>query len=130
MLDRFAPLAHLLRMLIEATLDYLENVLMLPSRDPSLLGGGTAMFDGAVLADVGQVTAQDQSVFLGCECVGELLSGRTNVNVFVSHVAEVLLIEVLCVRGHRLWQRDRDACLVALQDFFAAEVAAVGDDIE
>jgi hypothetical protein len=39
-------------MLIEATLDYLENVFMLPSRDPSLLGGGTAMFDGAVLADV------------------------------------------------------------------------------
>jgi hypothetical protein len=44
-----------------------KNMLMLPSRDPSLLGGGTAMLDGAVLAGVGQVSLQDQSVLLGCE---------------------------------------------------------------
>jgi len=44
-----------------------DNVLMLPSRDPSLLASGTAMFDGAVLAGIGQIAAQDQSVFLGCE---------------------------------------------------------------
>src|SRR6266700_2296260 len=69
-------------------------------------------------------------MLFGCEWVGEPLSGRTDVNVLLRHVAEVLLAEALWVRGHRLWQRDRDACLVALQDFFAAEVAAVGDDIE
>jgi hypothetical protein len=50
MLDRFAPLAHLLRMLVEPALNGFENVLMLQSCDPSLLGGGTAMFDGAALA--------------------------------------------------------------------------------
>ena len=44
MLDRFAPLAHLLRMLVEPALNGFENVLMLPSCDPSLLGGGTAMY--------------------------------------------------------------------------------------
>jgi hypothetical protein len=54
-------------MLIEATLDYLENVFMLPSRDPSLLGGSKAMLDGTILTDVRQIAAQDRSMFFGCE---------------------------------------------------------------
>ncbi len=54
MLDRLAPLAHLLRMLVEPALHRLENVLMLPSGDPSLLAGGAAVLDGAALAGVGQ----------------------------------------------------------------------------
>jgi hypothetical protein len=65
MLDRLASLAHLLRMLVEPALNGFENMLMLPSRDPSLLGGGTAMLDGAALTDVGQIAAQQQSMFLG-----------------------------------------------------------------
>jgi hypothetical protein len=44
-----------------------EKVLMLQTRDPSLLARGAAMLDGAVLADIGQVAVQDQSVLLGCE---------------------------------------------------------------
>ena len=40
MLHRFAPLAHLLRMLIEPALHRINNVLMLPSGDPSLLALG------------------------------------------------------------------------------------------
>ena len=44
MLSRLAPLAHRLRILIETLLHGFENVLMLPSGDPSLLGGGTAMY--------------------------------------------------------------------------------------
>src|SRR2546427_11908892 len=62
MLDRFAPLAHLLRMLVEPALNGFENVLMLPSCDPPLLGGGTAMFDGAALADVGQISPQSRPI--------------------------------------------------------------------
>jgi hypothetical protein len=54
-------------MLVEPALHGFKNMLMLPSRDPSLLGGGKAMLDGAVLAGVGQVSLQDQSVLLGCE---------------------------------------------------------------
>ena len=42
-LDGLAPLAHLLRMLVEPTLHRLENVFMLPSGDPSLRGGGAAV---------------------------------------------------------------------------------------
>ena len=71
----------------------LENVLMLPSCDPSLFAGGAAVLDGATLAGVGPVAAQDQSVFLGCGMVAEPFTGGTNVNVLISHVAEVLLAE-------------------------------------
>ena len=44
-------------MLIESALNGFENMLMLPSCDPSLFGGGTAMLDGAALTDVGQIAA-------------------------------------------------------------------------
>jgi hypothetical protein len=52
-LDRLAPLAHLLRMLVEPALNGFKNMLMFPSRDPSFLAGGAAVFDGATLAGVG-----------------------------------------------------------------------------
>jgi hypothetical protein len=42
-LDRLTTLAHLLRMFVEPTLHRVENVLMLPSGDPSLLAGGAGM---------------------------------------------------------------------------------------
>ncbi len=90
-LDRLAPLAHLLRMLVEPALHRFENVLMLPSGDPSLLGGGAVVLDGAVLAGIGLVAAQDQAVFLGRVVVGEPFAGRADVDVLISHVAEVLL---------------------------------------
>jgi hypothetical protein len=67
MFNGLAPLAHLLRMLVEPALHGFDNVLMFPSRDPSLLAGGTAMFDGAVLAGIGQIAVQDQSMLSGCE---------------------------------------------------------------
>ena len=65
MLDRLPPLAHFLRMLVEPALDGFEYVLMLPSRDPSLLAGGATMLDGAMLADVGQIAVQNQPMFFG-----------------------------------------------------------------
>ena len=64
MLDRLAPLAHFFRVLVEPALDGFENMLMLPARDPALLAGGAAVLDGAALAGVGPVAAQDQPVFL------------------------------------------------------------------
>src|SRR6201982_2539578 len=64
MLDRLAPVAHFFRVLVEPALDGFENMLMLPARDPSLLAGGASVLDGAALAGVGPVAAQDQPVFL------------------------------------------------------------------
>jgi len=93
MLNRLAPLAHLFRMFVEPALHRLKNVFVLPSGDPSLLTGGATVLDGAALAGVGPIAAQDQSVFLGRVVVGELLAGWTHVNVLLSHIAEVLLAE-------------------------------------
>jgi hypothetical protein len=38
------------RVLVEPALDGLENPLMLPTRDPSLLAGGATVLDDAALA--------------------------------------------------------------------------------
>jgi hypothetical protein len=59
MLDRLAPLAHFFRMLVEPALDGLESLLMVPTRDPSLLAGGAALLDEATLAGAGPVAVQD-----------------------------------------------------------------------
>jgi hypothetical protein len=45
MLDRLAPLAHLLRMLVQPSLHRVENMLMLPPGDASLLAGGAGVLD-------------------------------------------------------------------------------------
>ena len=47
MFDRLTSLAHFFRMLVEPALNGLENLLMLPTRDPSLFAGGTAVLDEA-----------------------------------------------------------------------------------
>src|SRR6516162_2022982 len=91
MLDRLAPLAHFFRVLVEPALDGFENVFVLPARDPSLLAGGAAVLDGAALAGVGPVAAQDQPVFLVRVVVGESFTSRADVDILVRHVAEVLL---------------------------------------
>ena len=77
MLNRLAALTHPLRMLVEPTLHCLEYIFMLPSGDPPLLGGGADMLDGAALAGVGPVAAQDQSIFFVRVVIGEPFAGRT-----------------------------------------------------
>jgi hypothetical protein len=48
---------HFRRMLVEPAPHRLENVLMLPSSDSSLLAGGAAVLDSAVPAGLGLVAA-------------------------------------------------------------------------
>ena len=55
MLDHLAPLAHLLRMLIEPALHCLEDVLMLPSGDPALFGWRAMALDRAARAGGGPI---------------------------------------------------------------------------
>jgi hypothetical protein len=55
MLDRFALLPHRLWMLIEPALNGFENVLMLPSGDPTLLAGSATLLDDTALASIGPV---------------------------------------------------------------------------
>jgi hypothetical protein len=63
--------AELIRMLVEPALHRLKNVFMLPSGDPPLLAGGTAMLDGAAVAGIGPVAVQDEAIFFVRVPVGE-----------------------------------------------------------
>ena len=69
------------------------GVCYAPPRDATLRSLRAQSLQRAGAARVGPVAAQDQSIFLVREVVGELLTGRTNVNVLLSHVAEILLAE-------------------------------------
>jgi hypothetical protein len=51
------------------------------------------MLDGAALAGVGPVTAQNQSAVFSREGVRKRLSGGTNINVLLTDIAEVLIAE-------------------------------------
>ena len=96
-------------------------------RDPALLAGGAAIFYDASLADVGPVAVQDQPVLLIGIVIGEPFTGRTDVNILLGHIAEVLFAKAsfrLRARSHRLGQRDRDAGLMTRQDLLTVEVTA------
>src|SRR5712692_7257859 len=130
MLDRLAASTHRIWIFVEPRLHGFDNVLVLPPRDAALWSLRALSLQRAGAARVGPVAAQDQSIFLVREVVGELLTGRTNVNVLRSHVAEILLAEAafrLRVRCLRFWQRDRDAGLFACEDLLAFEVAAIDE---
>jgi hypothetical protein len=61
-------------------------------------------------ASIGRVAAQDQSILLGCEGVGEPFSGGANVNVLLHEIAEVLLADArrLRVKQQRVDRMHRD----------------------
>jgi hypothetical protein len=54
-LDRFAPLAHGLRVFVEPPLHRLEDVLMLPARDPALFGWRAMTLDRAARVGGGPI---------------------------------------------------------------------------
>src|SRR5664279_5060863 len=133
MLNRLAASTHRIRIFVQARLYGVDNVLVLPPRDATLRSLRALSLQRAGAAGVGPVAAQDQSIFLVREVVGELFTGRTNVNVLLSHVAEILLAEAafrLRIRCLGFWQRDRDASLIACEDLLAFEVAAIGEGFE
>ncbi len=64
MLNRLAPAAHGLGILIQPLLHNFENVLMLPSRDAAFFACGALILDCAGLAGVRPVASQLLPVFL------------------------------------------------------------------
>src|SRR5665811_1980188 len=95
MFDRLATSTHCIRISVQARLHSIDNILVLPPLDATLRSLRALSLQRAGAARVGTVVVQDQSVFLVREVVGELLTGRTNVDVLLSHVAEILLADCL-----------------------------------
>ena len=106
MLDRLAALTHGLRVLVEPSLDGLENLFVLPPSDAAFLARWATLLDGAMLAGVGPGAAQCSARLFIRIVVGETLSGWTEVNILIRQVAKVSLDETplgLVARGLRLW---------------------------
>src|SRR6516164_8718071 len=101
-------LTHGLRVLVEALLDCLHHILMLPSRDPTLLAGGAAILELAMAARIRPIAPQLLPVLLVREAVGQLFARRAAVYIIIAEIDEVLFPEPafgLRTRCHRLGER-------------------------
>jgi CRP-like cAMP-binding protein len=76
MLDRLAPLTHRLRVLVEAPLDSLQHVLMLPAGEAALPASGALILDRTGPAGVGPVAVQREPVPLSAASCRSGLSLR------------------------------------------------------
>src|SRR5215468_2362181 len=128
-----ATLTHGLRVLVEALLYCLYHILMLPSRDPTLLAGGAAILERAMAARIRPIAPQLLPVLLVRVAVAQPFARRAAVHILIAEIDEVLLPEPafgLRTRCHRLGERHGDTGLVAREDFLAAEVAAIRNSFE
>jgi putative transposase len=124
MLDRLAACTHRIRIFVQPPLHGFDNVIVLPPLDAALRSLRALSLQHAGVARVGPVAAQDQSIFLVRKVVGELLTGRADVNVLLRHVAEVLLAEAPFRKRTTTWSAfiRTHLALLAGTDFFSAEV--------
>ena len=128
-----ATLSHGLWVCIESLLHRLEQMLMLPSRNPPLWPGRTSRFERTILTDCGPVTPQHLAVFFVCVAIRQSLPSWTAIGVLPWQIRKVLLTEApfgFGARRLRLRQRYRDAGLVARENLRAVEVAAIGYSFE
>ena len=130
MLGRLATQAHGLRVLVEALLDSLQYMLMLPARDPPLLAGCAAWLEHTVAACICPIAPQFLAVLLVGVVVLQLFAGWTAIHILIAEINKVLLAEAtlgLNARGDRFGKRYRNAGLVTREDFLAAVVAPIGN---
>src|SRR3974377_978708 len=129
MFGRLATLAHGLRVLVEALLHGLQDMLMLPAGDASLHAARAATLECTVAACICPIAPQLLPIFLLRVVVLELFASWTAIHIFVVEIDEVLLAETtLCLnaRGHRFGNRHDNAGLVTRKDLLAAVVAPIG----
>src|SRR5215831_13240421 len=92
MLDRLASPPHGVGIGVEPSLDLLDHMLMLPARDPALLGRRTLALDRAALARCCRpVTAQRHSMFDVGEVIWQQLAGWAAVDILIKQVAKSCL---------------------------------------
>src|SRR6202040_4430384 len=107
-LGSLTPHTHGLRVFVEPPLHRLRDMLVLPSRDASLLARGALMLDGAAATGARPVAPQSLPPLNGREVVFEMLPSWTAIDILAGNIDKVLLAEPalrFCARCHRLWQR-------------------------
>src|SRR5262249_26975148 len=93
MLDSLATKAHSERVRIEPLLHGVEQVLVLPSRDPSLGPRRALGVVRTILTGVGPAARQDLVGLFVFIAIRHPLAGRTTIGVFLRQIDKVLLTE-------------------------------------
>jgi hypothetical protein len=107
-----SALAHGLRVLVEALLHRLQDMLMLPAGDASLHAARAAKLERTVAACICPIAPQLLPILLVRVMVLQLFAGRTAIYILVAEIDKVLLAEAtlgLNARGYRFGKRYRDA---------------------
>src|SRR5262249_70063 len=127
MLDRLAACAHGVWIFVEPFLHGLDNPLVLPPRDATLLSCRALSFDWAGMARIGPITAKFLAVLLSRKTEREFLTRRAPIYVLLGLIDKILLGEParrLRAGCHRFRQRHGDAGVVARFDLLAVGVRA------
>ena len=114
---------------VQPLLNYLEHVLVLPTRNASIVAGCALGLDRATWACRRPVPVQRLAAFLGGEPVDRELSSRTAVFIAACVIDEVPLVEAPvsnASRGQWLRHKRSDASTFALENFVAFVVTAIG----
>ncbi len=129
MFDGFASGAHCLRVLIKATLDVFQNVLVFPSINDTVLCARTSVFELAIPTCGSRIAPSVQALgitFMRDE--QQDFSGRADVHILAGNIAEIRLSKLSpcsVIGGLWLWQRHTDARFSAFQNLLAGEVTTV-----
>jgi len=84
-------LTHGLPVLVEAFLDGLQHMLMLPARDAPLLACCAARLERTVTAGIGPITPQLLAALLVGVVVVQPFADRTAIHIFIADIDEVCL---------------------------------------
>jgi hypothetical protein len=101
MFDCLSTLAHGLWVCIETLLHSVEQMLMLPSWNPSLWPCRALGFERTILTGCGPVTPYPFAIFLVRKAIWQLLPSRTAIGVFLWQIDKVLLAEAPLRLGTR-----------------------------
>jgi len=84
MLDRYTTRVHRVRRIfVEPFLYGLDNLLVLPPRDPTLFARRALGLDWAATTRIGPITPKFLALLLSCKPIGKFLTRRAAINIFV-----------------------------------------------
>ena len=131
--DRAAAQGHRVRVPAQPFAHRIDQMLMLPSRDPAFLTTGAAVPDRTLLTGIGPVATDLQPVFLARVAVGQLFTRGAGIDIACRVIGKIgLHIHTFgpVARGFRARHGRGDPRLMASQDLSPTEISLVGDGVK
>src|SRR5262245_63322465 len=91
MLDCLTTRAHGIRILVEPFLHRLDNLLVLPPRDPTLFARRALGLDWAATTRIGPITVKCLAVLLGRIAILQFLARWAPIDICIGHAREGLM---------------------------------------